>query len=415
MKYDTLCLHGSGKRQNPEGATQPPVYFSNAFEHGTAEELARINNNQMPGYSYTRIANPTVTAFEERITRLEGGIGLVAVASGMAAVYNALAGCLSAGDAVIASAGLYGGTIELFRELENLGIQVIYADRITAGTIEALDDGRIKAVFAETIGNPRLDVLDMDGVAQAAHARGMLLMVDNTTATSWVIRPLEHGADVVAQSGSKYINGSGSAISGVITAGGHMAWDPARFPRLAPYRKFGPYAYLARLRDGLYRSGGACLSPQNAFMNCVGLETLGLRMARICGNALELARWLEKQPAVAAVHYPGLTSSPWHETAAARFKNGYGGVLTFQTGSQERAFAVVDGLRLALKVNNFGDSKTLVCHPGSSVFAHNTPEEKAAAGVSDDLIRVSVGIEDIEDIIADFRQALGAVGPLTSE
>ena len=289
--FNTTLLHGS-EDSNPHGATQVPIYQSSAFRHDTAEELEKIFANKCAGYSYTRINNPTIESFEKRMTKLEGGVGSVACSSGMAALTMALMNILRNGDHVVAAAGLYGGTVELLDELKAYGITTTYVKENTPDAFEKAIMPETRAVFAETIGNPKLDVTDIEGVAEIAHKHGLPFLVDNTVATPYLIQPLRLGADVVIHSSSKYINGSSDAISGVLVSGGKFKWDPEKYPAMAEFRKFGPFAYLAKLRNGLFRSMGACLAPQNAFLNNLGLETLGLRMQRHCSNAMELAEYL---------------------------------------------------------------------------------------------------------------------------
>ena len=403
--FNTILLHGT-EETNPYGATQVPIYQSSAFRHDTAEELEKIFANKMAGYSYTRINNPTIEAFEKRMTKLESGIGSVACSSGMAALSMALMNILQSGDQVVAAAGLYGGTVELLDELKVYGVQTVYVRENTPEAFEAAITSSTRAVFAETIGNPRLDVTDICGVAEIAHKHGIPFLVDNTVATPYLINPLKLGADVVIHSSSKYINGSSDAISGVLISGGKFKWDEKKYPGMAEFKKFGPFAYLAKLRNGLFRSIGACLAPQNAFLNGLGLETLGLRMQRHCSNAMELAEFLSKLGHGISVSYPGLKEHPYHEIATRQFHGGFGAIITLRTGSKERAFHLLNELKIPLLVSNIGDTRTLVIHPSSTIAAHLSQEEKELSGVYDDMIRISVGIEDIEDLKEDFRRVI---------
>lgn len=405
MKFNTRLLHDKVTREK-FGATLPPIYQSSAFEQETAEDLAGIFENKKMGYCYTRVANPTVAAFENRVTALEGGIASVATASGMAALSCALLNILEAGDEIISSASLYGGTIDLFRDIEAFGIKTRYVTNNNWEEIENSFNEKTKVVFAETIGNPCLDVTDIDKLSEIAHSHGVPLIIDNTTATPYLIRAIEHGADIVVNSSSKYINGSSNSISGILTDSGHFKWTADKFPRLADYIKFGPMAYIARLRNGLYRNIGACLSPLNAYMNLIGLETLGLRMDRQCRNALELAKWFEDTFPDIVVNYPGLDSSSFHEIAGRQLNGGYGAILTIRVGSKKRAFEIMNKLTIPYILSNIGDTKTLVVHPSSTISLHSSKEELINAGVFDDLIRISVGIEDVEDLIEDFGKAI---------
>lgn len=406
MRFNTALLHGDFRGDAATGATLTPVYQSSAFEHKTAEELEKIFHNQAPGYSYTRIANPTIDAFEKRMTALEGGAASVACASGMAALYNAFCNILQAGDEIVSSASLYGGSIDLFRDLESFGITTRYVENNNWDEFQAATNEHTRLYFAETIGNPRLDVTDIKTLSELAHKNGVPLIMDNTVATAYLVRPLSLGADVVVNSTSKYINANSSAISGVITDGGKFKWDAEKYPGMKAFKKFGPFAYTAKLRNGLFRNTGACLSPQNAFYNSIGMETLGIRMERICSNAKKLADFFSSEYKDITVNYPGLKSSRWHDIATAQFGGNAGGIITIRTGSKAKAFAIINALKLPLIVSNIGDTKTLVIHPESTLNVHSTEEEKKTAGVFDDLIRISVGIEDIEDLIEDFRQAI---------
>lgn len=406
MKFNTKLLHGGVDRREKYGATLPPIYQSSAFEQQTALELEKIFENKAPGYCYTRVGNPTVVNFENRITQLEGGISTIACASGMAALTNAFLNILRAGDEIVTSASLYGGSIDLFTDFEAFGIKTNYVENNNWEAFEEAINEHTRLIFAETIGNPRLDVTDIKALAELSHSHGLPLIIDNTASTAYLIRPLELGADIVVNSSSKYINGSSNSISGVLTDGGKFKWDKERYPGLAQYAKFGPFAYTAKLRNGLFRNTGACLSPQNAFLNQIGLETLGLRMERECANALALADWLQKTYPDIIVNYPGLKSSKWHDIAKKQFVNGYGAIISIRVGSKERAFKLIDTLKIPYKLSNIGDTKTLVIHPASTISLHSTKKQQEDAGVFEDLIRISVGIEDVEDLKEDFAQAI---------
>jgi len=406
MKFNTSLLHGNMASEKNSGATLTPIYQSNAFEQESAEKLEKIFSNTAPGFSYTRINNPTVAAFEQRISLLEGGKSTVACASGMAAIFNAIMNVLHSGDEIISSAAIFGGTIGLFQDLEAFGIHTVYVKEATVEEIEKRVTEKTKIIFAEVIGNPKLDVLDIQVVAQFAKRKNILFIVDNTVSTAYLVRPIELGADVVINSSSKYINGSANSISGVITDSGKFAWNEERYPGFAPYKKMGPFAYSTKLRNTLFRNTGACLSPFNAYLTCLGLETLGIRMERSCENAYKLAKWFEDSGKLVSVNYPGLESSPYYEIAKKQFCNGYGAMVTIRAGSKKKAFSIINNLKYALNVSNIGDTKTLVVHPESTIYSHSSDEEKINAGAYEDLIRISVGIEDIEDLFSDFEQAI---------
>lgn len=405
MKFNTALLHAGFDGDKATGATAVPVYQSSAFAHESAEKLEKVFNNKAPGFAYSRISNPTVDSFEKRIASLENGIGAVACSSGMAAVTMALLNILSAGDEIIAGSGLFGGTIDLFGDLAALGIKTHFVNSVTAEEIEPLLNERVKAVFTELIGNPRLDVVDLESVSELLHSKGIPFIVDSTTATPYLVHPFEYGADIVVHSSSKYINGGGNSISGVIVDSGKFNWDPARYKGFEEYRQFGRFAYLAKLRNGIWRNVGCCLAPMNAFLNSVGLETLGLRMERLCENALALAKFFESTEGI-TVNYPALESSSYHELCRKQFGGKGGAILTICAGSKERAFRLINNLKFAVNATNIGDVRTLVIHPASTIYTHSTQEQKLHAGVYEDTIRISVGIEDIEDLTEDFRQAI---------
>lgn len=408
MRFETRLLHGDdGGEKLAAHATVPPIYQTNAYTFDDAERHAKVASGRAPGYVYTRLGNPTVAAFERRMTGLEGGVASVATASGMAAIFNAVMNIVRAGDQVIAGSCLYGGTLELFRSLGDFGIDVAYVPELTPEALDAAATDRTRLVFGETLSNPKLEVLDIEAASSWAHSHGCMLAVDNTVATPYLCRPLELGADVVVESATKYINGHSTAVSGVISDSGRERWDVERFPGFKDFAKYGPMALTAKMRNGLFRDSGACMAPQTAFLNCLGLETLAVRMDRACGNAHALARALDESGLVNEVRYPGLPANPGHDLAARQFGGkGYGAMICIRVGSQERAFDVLDRLKFPLRVSNIGDTKTLVAHPASTIFWDNTPEQQRAAGVFPDSIRISVGIEDADDLIADFTQAL---------
>lgn len=406
MRFNTQLLHGGNSPEGSTGSTLPPIYQVSAFAQDSAEKLEKVFANKTHGFSYTRVGNPTVSQFEQRINSLEGGAGAVACSSGMAAVTMTLLNILSAGDEVIAGSALFGGTIDLFDDLKAFGINVIYAEEMTAEKIEPLITGKTKAVFTELIGNPRLDIADIENIAKLLHGRDtpIPLIVDSTTATPYLIHPFEYGADIVIHSASKYINGSGDAISGIIIDSGNFTWDPDRYPGFADHVCFGKFAFIAKLRSSIWRNTGACLAPMNAYMNCIGLETLGLRMERLCENALALAVFLESKGV--DVNYPALDPSPYHERCMKYLGGKGGAILTIRPGSKEKAFRLMNSLKYALIATNIGDVRTLVIHPASTIYLHSDAERMHSAGVFEDTIRISVGIEDKEDLIADLSQAL---------
>ena len=406
MNFETALLHGNFGTDETTGATLTPIYQSSAFGQESAEKIEKIFHNQAAGFAYSRISNPTVAAFEKRITFLENGLASVAVSSGMAAITAAFLNILKTGDEIISKSSVFGGTIDLFRDLENFGIKTHYVTDITEEELKPLINENTKAVFAETIGNPKLDVTDVEAAAKLVHSYGLPLILDNTTATAFMIKGIDLGADIIINSSSKYINGSSNSISGIITDSGNFKWSAEKYPVMKEYLKFGKFAYTAKLRNDTYRNIGCCLSPINAFFNTLGLETLGLRMERHCQNALRLAEVLEPKKGIKEINYPLLITSPYYDTAKKQFGKNGGGILTIRLYTKERAFAFINKLKYAINITNIGDTKTLVIHPFSTIYAHSTTEEAEKAGVYEDMIRVSVGIEDICDIIDDFLQAL---------
>lgn len=404
MKFNTSLLHGNADNLT-FGSTLTPIYQVSAFSHESAEQLEKVFNNKAPGFAYTRISNPTVDSFEKKIAALEKGIGAVACSSGMAAVTMSLLNILETGDEMIAGAGLFGGTIDLFGDLEAFGIKTRFVRHITAEEIAPLINDKTKAIFGEIIGNPGLDVVDIKSVSDLAHSKGIPFIADCTTATPYLINAADFGADIIVHSSSKYINGSGDAISGIIVDSGSFGWDFDRYKGLSPYKKYGKFAYLAKLRNGIWRNMGSCLAPMNAFLNSIGLETLGLRMERLCNNALKLAEFFESDGRV-TVNYPALKSNPYYELVQKQFGGRGGAILTIRAGSKERAFKLINHLKYAVNATNIGDVRTLVIHPASTIYTHSTEEQKLHAGVYEDTIRISIGIEDIDDLISDFKNAI---------
>ncbi len=405
MRFTTRLLHEAFAPDAATGATTQPLYQTSAFYQPTAEEMARVFAGRKPGFVYTRVNNPTVARFEQRVNALEGGVGAVACASGMAAVSHAVLNILSQGDEILASGGLYGGTRSLFRDFASYGIGVRYAAGGSVADFRAALTERTRLIYIETIGNPKLDVVDIAALSELAHAHGVPLFVDNTVTTPYLCQPLALGADVVIHSTSKALNGNGNSVGGIVVSGGKFRWDAARFPKLREY-PFGPMSYLVRLRLRMVTDYGGCMAPFNAYLTGIGLDTLALRLDRITANALSLATFFAARGE--RVNYPGLPEHLSHALAARQFGGRYGAMLTLRLGTRKRAFRFIDALHYALNVSNIGDARTLVIHPASTIFLHASEEEKANAGVTDDLVRINVGLEDIEDLQEDFAQALDA-------
>ncbi|WP_298437256.1 O-acetylhomoserine aminocarboxypropyltransferase/cysteine synthase family protein [Geobacter sp.] len=407
LRLDTLLIHG-GFEPGPAGATTVPIVQSSSFAHDTAEDLEDIFRGRKVGHVYTRINNPTTESLERRLALLEGGISCIATSSGMAAITLAVLTIVRSGDEILSSASLFGGTFSLFRDtLSNYGIATRFVDPSDLAAMRAAVSERTRLIFVETMGNPRLDVPDLAALAEIAREAGVPLVVDATVTTPVLGRVKELGADIIVHSTSKYINGTGSAIGGAIIDCGTFDWRREGYSHFEPFvKKFRQFAFTARARKLIHKDLGACPAPMNSYLLSEGIETMALRMERHCANAQRLAEFLAAHPRVAWVNYPGLASSPWHETATKQFGGRYGALLTFGLADREAAFRCIDGLRLAKNLANIGDAKTLVIHPASTICADFGPEEKALMGVSEEMIRVSVGIEAIDDIIEDFAESL---------
>jgi O-acetylhomoserine (thiol)-lyase len=417
----TLAVHAAQEKADPAtNARAVPIYATTSYVFDGPDHAASLFGLREFGNIYTRLMNPTTDVFERRIAELEGGVAAVATASGQAAQTLALLNLAQAGDSIVSSSALYGGTFTLFQHtLPRLGIRTKFVDANDPRQVARAIDATTRAVYVETIGNPKLDVPDFRALADVAHAAGVPLVVDNTFATPLLCRPIEHGADVVVQSATKWIGGHGTAIGGVVVDGGTFDWGSnARFKSfyrdpepayhgLSFAEAFGAAAFAVRLRVVLLRDVGASLSPFNSFLFLQGLETLPLRIRRHSENALAVARFLEAHPAVAWVRYPGLPSHAAHETATRYLDGGYGGVLTFGVkGGEDEARAVIKEAKLFSLVANVGDAKSLVIHPWSTTHEQLAAEDRIVAGVTPDLIRLSVGIEDVEDLTEDLDQAL---------
>jgi O-acetylhomoserine (thiol)-lyase len=410
FRFETLLIHG-GLEAGPAGATTVPIVQSSSFAHATAEDLEDIFRGRKVGQVYSRIGNPTTESLERRLALLEGGIAAIATASGMAAITTAVLTIVRGGDEILASSSLFGGTFSLFRDtLSNFGITTRFADPTDVVALRGGITDKTRLIFVETIGNPKMDVPDLAAIAAIAREAGIPLMVDATVSTPYLARARELGADIIVHSTSKFINGTGSVIGGAIVDCGTFDWQSPRFPHFEQYfRKYRNFAFTARARKLIHKDFGACAAPMNSFLLTEGIETLALRMERHCANALQLAEYLRGHAKVAWVNYPGLVDSPYFEVATRQFGGRYGALLTFGAGSKAAAFRFINSVRLARNLANIGDAKTLVIHPASTICADYGPEEKALMGVTEDMVRVSVGIESIEDIIEDFTAALANV------
>jgi O-acetylhomoserine (thiol)-lyase len=423
--FDTRAIH-AGQRPEPyTGARAVPIFQTTSYVFEDPDSAAAYFNLQEYGNTYSRIMNPTTAVFEERVASLEGAAGGVAFASGLAAQAAAFFTMLTPGDHVVSSAALYGGSITQLKHLQRkLGFEVTFVDPDDLDQWRAALRPNTKVLFGETIGNPGGNVLDIEAVARIAHERGAPLMIDSTFATPYLCRPMEWGADIVTHSATKFIGGHGTSIGGIATEAGSFNWSNGRFPvvadpspayhGLAFHETFGVYGYLMKLRAESLRDLGGALSPFNAFLFLIGLETLPLRMARHVENALAVARWLESQPGVTRVRYPGLESSPYRALAKKYLPRGAGAIFSFDLpGGRDAGRRFIEALTIWSHLANVGDAKSLVIHPASTTHRQLSDEELTAAGISAGTIRLSVGLESVADLLADLEAGLRAVSAKT--
>jgi O-acetylhomoserine (thiol)-lyase len=424
LRFETICLHGGHKVDADTLSRAVPIYQTTSYLFRDTEHAARLFDLKEFGNIYTRIMNPTNEVFEKRMAMLEGGVGALATSSGQAAATLIFATLAGAGDEILSSSKIYGGTYNLLKvTLKRFGIHTRFVGDPKPENFEPAITERTKAIHVETIGNPRGDVADIPALAEMAHRYGIPLVVDNTVATPYLCRPIELGADIVYHSATKFIGGHGTSIGGVIIDSGRFPWDNGRFPSFTepsegyhglrfweafgPNSPFGNIAFIVKARVEYLRDLGPALSPFNAWLFLQGLETLALRMQRHCDNAMAVARYLQQHPKVAWVSYPGLPDHPTYKVAQRVLRNGYGAIVTFgMKGGKEASRRVVDGVRLISLLANIGDARTLIIHPASTTHQQLTPEEQLSSGVTEDLIRLSVGLEHIDDILEDLEQAI---------
>lgn len=419
LGFDTLQVHAGQAPDPATGARAVPIYQTSSFVFKDADHAANLFALKESGSIYTRMGNPTTDVFEQRIAALEGGVGALAVASGSAAVTYAILNIAEAGDEMVAARTLYGGSYNLFAvTLPRLGIRTALVDPDNLDEFRNAITTRTRAVYVESLGNPGINIVDIEAVAKIAHDAGVPLIIDNTFGTPYLVRPFEFGADIVVHSATKFIGGHGTSIGGVIVDSGKFDWAAGgKFPGLTEpdpsyhgvkyVEAFGPAAYINRARLQLLRDTGACLSPFNSFLFLQGLETLSLRVQKHVANAQKVAEFLESHPSVTWVNYPGLPSSKYHALAGKYFPKGTGAILTFGIkGGLEAGKAFISGLRIFSLLANVADVKSLVIHPASTTHGQLSDEDREASGVSPDLIRLSIGTEDVEDLIWDLEQAL---------
>jgi O-acetylhomoserine/O-acetylserine sulfhydrylase len=431
LRFETLQLHAGQEIDPTTGSRAVPIYQTTSYAFKNSEHGANLFALKEFGNIYTRIMNPTTDVFEKRVAALEGGVAALAVGSGQAAQFIALNNILQSGDNFVSTTFLYGGTYNQFKvAFKRLGIDVRFAEGDKAEAFEKLIDKKTKAIYLETIGNPGFNIPDFEAIAALAKKHDLPLIVDNTFgAAGYLFRPLEHGANVVVESATKWIGGHGTSIGGVIVDGGNYNWGNGKFPQFTEpsegyhglkfWEIFGEknplglpnIAFIIRARVEGLRDFGPAISPFNSFLLIQGLETLSLRVQRSVDNALALAQWLEQHPQVETVNYPGLTSSTYHKLAKKYLKNGFGAVLSFVVkGTKENAAKLVDNLKLVSHLANVGDAKTLIIQPAATTHQQLSSEEQIASGVLPTLLRISVGIEHIDDIKADLDQAFAKIG-----
>jgi O-acetylhomoserine (thiol)-lyase len=426
MKIGTLTLHAGQKADPTTGACAVPIYQTTSYQFRDTEHAANLFGLKELGNIYTRIMNPTTDVLEKRLAALEGGSGALAHSSGQAAITASILNIAGAGDHIVSVAQLYGGTYNLFHyTLPKLGIQVSFVDGDDPENFRKALKPNTKAFFGEGLGNPRLNIFPFEEVAKIAKEAGVPLIIDNTALSPYLNRPFEHGANVVIHSATKHIGGHGTSIGGIVVDGGNFDWGRGRFPGFTEpdmsyhglphweaFKAFAPagganIAFIMKMRLQFLRDVGSCLSPFNAFLLLQGLETLHLRMERHCANALKVAQYLESHSKVKWVNYPGLKSSRYHDLAKKYLTNGFGALVGFGVKSGlEGGTKFINTLKLHSHVANIGDARSLAIHPASTTHSQLSAEERQAAGVTDDYVRLSVGIEDVEDIIADIEQAL---------
>ncbi len=419
--FDTLALH-AGQRPDPEfGARAAPIYQTTSYVFPDTDIAASMFNLERPGHLYSRISNPTVAVLEERLAALEGGVGAICTASGQAALHLAVATLMDAGAHIVASKSIYGGSYNMMRHtLPRFGIETTFVDPRDPAAFRNAIRPETRLLFGETLGNPGLEVLDIPAVADIAHKAGLPLMIDNTFATPRLCRPFDLGADIVMHSATKFLGGHGVAIGGVLIDGGRFDWRASdRFPTLTePYagyhgldfsEEFGPAAMIMRARAEGLRDFGSCMSPQHAFYILLGVETLGVRMARHVANARRIVAFLDDHSAVSWVTWPELPAHPDHELAGKLLPDGCGAIFSFGVkGGREAGSTFINRLRLFSHLANVGDAKSLAIHPASTTHQQMSAAELELAGVGEDLVRLSVGLEDADDLIADLEQALRA-------
>ena len=410
LHMSTKLLHGAWSSETDSGAMVTPIYQNSAFAYDSAGAIEAVFAGKQAGYVYSRMGNPTLTQLERNLTTLEDGLGAISCSSGMAAITSTVLALAESGDEIVSGNSIFGGTYSLLHStLIRSGIKTRFVESTDVQAFRNAITDRTKLIFVETIGNPKLDVPDISAIAEAAHEKGVALVVDNTIMPG-LFQPRKAGGDIVIHSTTKFINGHGNAIGGAIIDTGAFDWAGKRYRHLDNIRKrTGNFAFLAFLRNQIHRDTGACQAPFNAFLTSIGIESLIVRMERHVLNAMKVARFLASDKRIVEIRYPGLETHPDHKIAGKQFKNGYGGLLTLRLKDRESCFKFINSLKQARNAANIGDVRTLVIHPASTFCRELAVEERQAVGVTDDLIRFSIGIEHADDIISDIDESLSNI------
>jgi len=408
--FSTNAVHGPLPRlKDQHGGLRPPVYDTVAFEHESAEAINQVFSGRKPAHAYSRITNPTVEEFENRVKLLSGSLAVIAVSSGMAAISNILLAIAGSTTNIITSRHLFGNTVSLIEHtLKPWGLEARFVSMADPSEISAAIDDDTRAVFLETVTNPQLEIADIKAIADVTSAHGIPLIVDNTVTTPYLFRSKDFGANIEVLSSTKYISGGATSVGGLIIDNGNFDWrQSARLHDWA--KKMGPMALIGSLRREVYRNIGSCLAPHHAYLHSLGLETMSLRIEKSCANALSIARFLKQHKKVAAVNYPGLAGSAHHDVAAKQFGSRFGGILTFDLQDRDRCFALINNLKLIRRASNVNDNKTLILHPASTIFCEYSEEKLEEMKIRQTMIRLSVGIEDLSDIIDDLEGGLATL------
>ena len=408
LKFITKILHNKFLKKDAHGSLHMPIYNNVAFEFDTSEDIELAFQGKKPAHMYSRISNPTIENFEQKVKAVTQALGVVAVSSGMAAISNVILALCQAGDNIITTKHLFGNTYSLFeRTFKDWGLDTRYADLTKAETLKDLIDAKTRLIFFETITNPQLEVVDVEELSKIAKAKGILLVADTTLTPPYIFNSRDFGVDIEVLSSTKYISGGATSVGGLIIDNGTYDWSKSKLK--ADAKKYGNFAFINKLRREVYRNVGVCLSPQNAFLQSVGLETLPLRVDVSCANTLKIAGFLKNSPKVKSVDYPGLEDSRYHKIAKKQFDNNCGSLLTFDLSSKKACFEFMNKLELIRRSTNLNDNRTLILHPSSTIFCEYDDKLREEMGLRETMIRLAVGIEDSQDLISDIENALEAI------